>query len=342
MTPLASGRLLEVEGLTTELRTSHGQLRAVDGVSFGLERGEALAIVGESGSGKTLTCLSLVRLLPAVGRITKGSVRLEGEELTTKRERELRRVRGSRIAMILQDPLGSLDPVYTVGNQLAEAIRLERPRPTRRDVRERSVRALERVHIPQPERRLRSYPFEFSGGMRQRVAAAIALARDPALLVADEPTTALDVTTQRQFLELLADLRRERGMGLLLVTHDLGIVRDVCDRVAIMYAGRIVETGTVEEVFAGPRHPYTRALLAAVPRLSGPRVGRLTQIDGEPPDLVLSPPGCRFAPRCPFAADLCHREYPPAAGDPARFAACWLQVPDPPAGAPRKSWEGRL
>ena len=331
-----SAPLLRVEGLTTDLSTSHGPLRAVDGVSFELGRGEALALVGESGSGKTMTCLSLVRLLPAVGRITSGSIELEGEELTTKSERALRRIRGDRIAMILQDPLGALDPVYTVGNQLAETFRLERPRPRRRDVRARSVAALDRVHIQDPVRRLRSYPFEFSGGMRQRVSAAIALARDPALLIADEPTTALDVTTQRQFLDLLDELRRERGMGLLLVTHDLGIVREVCDRVAIMYAGRIVETGTVEGVFARPAHPYTRALLAAIPRLSGERTERLAQIDGEPPDLVQLPPGCRFAPRCPHATDLSRREEPPTVVGPASSVACWLHVPDAPAGAPRE------
>ena len=326
--------LLEVAGLTTDLSTSLGTLRAVDGVSFQVARGEALALVGESGSGKTLTCLSLVRLLPAVGRVVAGSVRLEGEELTTKSDRELRRIRGKRISMILQDPLGSLDPVYTVGNQLGETLRLERPRPSRAAVRTRSVAALERVHIAEPERRLRSYPFEFSGGMRQRVSAAIALARDPALLIADEPTTALDVTTQKQFLALLDELRRTQGMGLLLVTHDLGIVREVCDRVAIMYAGRIVETGTVEDVFARPAHPYTRALLAAVPRLSGERRPRLAQIDGEPPDLLDPPTGCRFAPRCPHAAELCVREYPPTVAAEGTSAACWLHVPDPPAGAP--------
>jgi len=328
--------LLRVDGLTAEPSTSAGPLRAVDGVSLEVERGEALALVGESGSGKTMLCLSLVRLLPAVGRITAGSIELEGEELTAKSDRALRRVRGRRIAMVLQDPLGSLDPVYTIGNQLAETFRLERPRPARAEVRARSIEALERVHIPDAARRLRSYPWEFSGGMRQRVAAAIALARDPALLVADEPTTALDVTTQRQFLDLLAELRRERGMGLLLVTHDLAIVREVCDRVAIMYAGQLVETGTVEGVFARPAHPYTRALLAAIPRLSGERTTRLAQIDGEPPDLVRPPAGCRFAPRCRHATDVSRRLEPPTVAGPASSVACWLHVPDAPDGAPRE------
>jgi oligopeptide/dipeptide ABC transporter ATP-binding protein len=329
--------LLAVEGLTTDLRTSTGVLRAVDGVSFELERGEALALVGESGSGKTLTCLSIVRLLPAVGSIVGGSVRLEGEELTTKSDREFRSIRGGRIAMILQDPLGSLDPVYTVGDQLAETLRLDRPRPSRLEVRARSLDALKRVQIAEPKQRLRSYPFELSGGMQQRVAAAIALARNPALLIADEPTTALDVKTQKRFLDLLSNLRREQGMGLLLVTHDLGIVRDVCDRVAIMYAGRIVETGGVEDVFARPRHPYTRALIAALPRLSGERVRRLAQIDGEPPDLLAPPPGCRFAPRCPFATALCVREYPPTVAADGATVSCWVHVPDAPAGAPREA-----
>jgi len=331
---MAPQPLLRVEGLTTDLATSHGMLRAVDDVSFEIERGEALALVGESGSGKSMTCLSLVRLLPDVGRITAGSVAFEGEELTAKSERELRRIRGKKIAMILQDPLSSLNPVFTVGNQLGETLRLERPRPSRAVVREQSIEALRRVHIPEPDRRLRSYPFEFSGGMRQRVTAAIALARDPKLLIADEPTTALDVTTQRQFLELLAELRRKRQMGLLLITHDLGIVREICDRVAIMYAGRIVETGLVERVFARPAHPYTRALLAAIPSISGKRTPRLAQIDGEPPDLIPPPLGCRFAPRCVYGTELCRREYPPMTTDAGDSVACWLHVVSPPPGAP--------
>ena len=331
---MSSPPLLRVEGLTTDLATSHGTLRAVDDVSFEIERGEALALVGESGSGKSLTCLSLVRLLPAVGRITAGSIALDGEELSTKSDRELRRIRGKQIAMILQDPLSSLNPVFTIGNQLGEAFRLERPRLSRAAVREKSIEALRRVDIPEPDRRLRSYPFEFSGGMCQRVTAAIALARDPKLLIADEPTTALDVTTQHQFLELLTKLRRERQMGLLLITHDLGIVREVCDRVAIMYAGRIVETGTVERVFARPAHPYTRALLAAIPSIAGDRKPRLAQIDGEPPDLIPPPVGCRFAPRCVWSTELCRREYPPLETDTGGSVACWLHVPSPPPGAP--------
>lgn len=329
--------LLRVERLTTDIATPLGALRVVDDVSFEIEAGEALALVGESGSGKSITCLSLVRLLPPTASIVAGVIVLEGEELSTKSNREMRRVRGKQIAMILQDPLSSLNPVFTVGNQLAETLRLERPKPGRGVVREQSIEALERVHIPDPARRLRSYPFEFSGGMCQRVTAAIALARNPKLLIADEPTTALDVTTQRQFLDLLTETRRERQMGLLLVTHDLGIVRETCDRVAIMYAGQIVETGTAEGVFARPAHPYTRALLAAIPSISGERRSRLAQIEGEPPDLRPPPSGCRFAPRCPAATDLCRTVPPPVIATDGGSVACWLHAPEAPDGAPVES-----
>ncbi len=324
--------LLAVEGLTTEIATPYGVLRPVDGITLELREGEALGLVGESGSGKSMTCLSLVRLLPKGARIIGGSVVLDGEELVTKSEHEMRRIRGKKIAMILQDPLGSLNPVYTVENQLAEAVRLGRPRPSRSAVRKRSIAALRRVHIPAAERFLRSYPFELSGGMQQRVTAAIAVAREPRLLIADEPTTALDVSTQRQFLELLEKLRKEQRMGLLLVTHDLGIIGEVCDRVAIMYAGRIVETGSIDQVFSRPAHPYTRALLSALPSLDGERRRRLGQIEGEPPDLALLPPGCRFAPRCAWRAEICDCTYPPTTAAEGATVACWLHGPDPLVG----------
>ncbi len=320
--------ILAVENLTTRIRTRAGSFNAVDGVTFSLARGESLGLVGESGSGKSMTCLSVVGLLPKrAADVVDGSVRLDGRDLRTLSERALRRVRGDEIAMILQDPLLSLNPVFTVGSQVAEAVRLERPRPRRAEVRARSVAELARVHIPSPEQRLRSYPFQFSGGMRQRVAAAIAIARSPKVLIADEPTTALDVTTQRQFLDLLSELRRDEQMALLLVTHDLGLVRESCDRVAIMYAGRIVEHGPVERVFRAPAHPYTRALLESIPTLDGPRRARLTQIAGEPPDMHALPAGCRFAPRCPYADERGHAAYPPDADVPGGgAAACWLQV----------------
>jgi oligopeptide/dipeptide ABC transporter ATP-binding protein len=319
--------LLEVENLTTRIATRGGAFNAVDGVSFALDRGEALGLVGESGSGKSMTCLSLVRLLPKrAAQIVDGSVRLDGQDLTALPERSLRRLRGSEIAMILQDPLLSLNPVFTIGSQVAEAVRLERPRPRRDEVRARTIAELARVHIPSPEQRLGSYPFQFSGGMRQRVAAAISIARGPKLLIADEPTTALDVTTQRQFLDLLTELRREDEMALLLVTHDLALVRETCDRVAIMYAGRIVEHGPVGRVFDAPSHPYTRALLESIPSLTGARRARLTQIAGEPPDMHELPVGCRFAPRCPFADERGRASYPPSFAVPGGGeAACWLQ-----------------
>ncbi len=324
---MTEGPVLAVEGLTTRISTRVGSFAAVDRVSFELYAGEALGLVGESGSGKTMTCLSLVRLLPkGTARIVAGSVTLNGEDLLAKSEGELRRLRGRQIAMILQDPLTSLNPVFTIGSQVGEAVRLERPRPARATVRARVVEALRRVRIPSPELRLRSYPFQFSGGMRQRVTAAIAIARKPRVLIADEPTTALDVTTQRQFLALLDELRREERMALLLVTHDLGIVAETCDRVAIMYAGRIVETGPVERVFSAPAHPYTQALLGSIPDLHTPRQRRLVQIDGEPPDMLSLPSGCRFAPRCPLAHERC-AEYPPeTAVDGGGSVNCWLHA----------------
>lgn len=304
--------LLEVAGLTTDLATSAGTLRAVDGVDFEVARGEALALVGESGSGKTMTCLSLVRLLPPVGRITAGSVRLEGEELTTKSDRAFRRLRGSRVSMILQDPLGSLDPVYTIGNQLAETIRLDRPRPARAEVRARSVEALTRVHITEPERRLRSYPFEFSGGMRQRVSAAIALARDPALLIADEPTTALDVTIQAQIVEVLKAAQRETHAATILITHDLGLIAELADRVIVMYAGRVVEHSDVFAMFKQPGHPYTVGLMNSLARLDADQEW-LEPIPGQPPSLVYPPPGCAFHPRCKLSQGrmICRTDVPP-------------------------------
>jgi len=318
--------VLEVRGLTTRIRTRSGSFAAVDGVSFEIAPAEALALVGESGSGKSMTCLSLVRLLPPAVEEASGSVRLDGEELTEKSPAEMRRIRGRDLAMILQDPLESLNPVIPIGRQVAESVRLDSPRPPRAAVRERVVGLLRRVRIPGAEHRLRSYPFQFSGGMRQRVTAAIAIARQPKVLIADEPTTALDVTTQRQFLDLLDELRREDGLALLLVTHDLGLVAETCDRVAIMYAGRIVEHGTVQRVFSEPAHPYTRALLDSLPELGGERLRRLPQIAGEPPDMHALPPGCRFAPRCPFAHDRCGSEYPPETQLEDGAVACWLAV----------------
>jgi oligopeptide/dipeptide ABC transporter ATP-binding protein len=316
--------LLAVRDLCTYVFTADGIVKAVDGISFTVARGEAMGLVGESGCGKSMTCHSIIRLLPPAARTVGGSILLDGEDLLAKSGAEMLAYRGKKIAMILQDPLMSLDPVFTVGNQVGEVFHLEDPHSSREAVRRRSVEILKRVKIPSAERRLRNYPFEFSGGMRQRVVAAMAVARAPELLIADEPTTALDVTIQDQFLRLLKEMQTESRMGLILVTHNLGIVAEVCDSVAIMYAGRIVESGSVARVYSEPAHPYTRGLMEALPKL-GVRTRRLFQIEGEPPSLSRLPSGCHFHPRCTFAMDVCRKEYPPLnelSSD--GYAACWL------------------
>lgn len=328
--------LLVVRNLRTWVHTRRGIVRAVDGASFAIHRGEALGLVGESGSGKSITCHSILRLEPRPAAVIEGGeVLLEGQDLLRRRLSTMRDIRGRRIGMILQDPLNSLNPVATIGSQLMEAFRLSDRGASRAELRARACAALERVGIQAATVRIDAYPFEFSGGMRQRVVAAIAMARQPDLLIADEPTTALDVTTQDRFLELLTRLRRETGMSLLLVTHDLGIVAETCDRVAVMYAGRVVETATTEQLFRAPRHPYTRALLEAIPNLHGPRRRRMFQIEGEPPDLMHPGSGCRFAPRCPHADTRCHEQYPPdvkfSSGDQV---ACWLHVTGPRSSGP--------
>jgi oligopeptide/dipeptide ABC transporter ATP-binding protein len=318
--------LLSVENLKTYFFTRAGVVKAVDGVTFSVNAGEALGIAGESGSGKSITCLSIVRLVPKpAGRIIAGKILFQGEDILLKKEEEMKNWRGKIIAMILQDPLTSLNPVFTIGNQVGEAFKLEGNR-RRKTITQRVIDILNRVKIPSVERRLGDYPFQFSGGMRQRVLAAMAIAREPKLLIADEPTTSLDVTIQHQFLRLLKEMQRQANMGLILVTHDLGIVAETCDRVAIMYAGRIVETGPVEKVFHQPAHPYTDALMKALPKL-GRKGKRLYQIEGEPPNLLNLPPGCSFSPRCPKVMDICREGCPPmmpVSGDGS--AACWLLV----------------
>ena len=315
--------LLSVEDLKTYVFTPNGIVRAVDGVSFTLEPGQAMGLVGESGCGKSMTCHSIIGLLPTSARTIGGRIMFDGEDLLAKPEKEMTSHRGKKIGMILQDPLMSLNPVFTVGNQVAEVFRLDSPHASRDSVNRKVVEVLTRVKIPSAERRLRNYPFEFSGGMRQRVVAAMAMARSPKLLIADEPTTALDVTIQDQFLRLLRDMQTESQMALILVTHNLGIVAEVCHTVAIMYAGRIVEYGSVERVYNQPAHPYTRGLMDALPKI-GVRRRRLFQIEGEPPDLCGLPPGCRFHPRCTLATPECRRGYPPMTELPAGgCAACW-------------------
>jgi oligopeptide/dipeptide ABC transporter ATP-binding protein len=313
--------LLSVEDLKTYFYTNMGTVKAVDGVSFCLRAGEALGLAGESGCGKSITCLSILRLVPQpAGQIVGGKVVFEGEDLLAKEAGEMTRWRGSKISMILQDPLMSLNPVYTIGDQVGEAFRLDK---VKRGVTQRVIEVLGKVKIPSPAERLGAYPFQFSGGMRQRTAAAIAIARSPKLLIADEPTTSLDVTIQAQFLRLLKEIQQRNKMALILVSHDLSIVAEICDRVAIMYAGRIVESGTTKRVYENPGHPYTQALMQAIPRL-GEKRRRLFQIEGEPPNLARLADGCSFHPRCREAMDICRVEYPPAfnMGDDG-YATCW-------------------
>jgi oligopeptide/dipeptide ABC transporter ATP-binding protein len=329
--PGAAGDVvLELRDLHAHLSTGWGVVRAVDGVSLALREGETLGLVGESGCGKTMTALSILRLLPRpAGRIVKGQILLEGEDLTAKSDREMRRVRGRRIAMILQDPQTSLNPVFTIGNQLVEAFRVHLVEGVRALMR-RAEEALRQVRVAAPSQRLRDYPHQMSGGMKQRVVGAIATAGAPRVLIADEPTTALDVTIQLQYLTLLREIQARTRLAMLFITHDFGIVARMCDRVAVMYAGRIVESGPMRDLFAAPRHPYTQALMAAVPKMNA-RPKRLVAIDGQPPALQRLPPGCRFAERCRYADDRCRREYPPAfTVGPAHEAACWLAEPSAP------------
>jgi oligopeptide/dipeptide ABC transporter ATP-binding protein len=323
--------VLEVRGLRAYLYTRWGIVRAVDGVSFALREGETLGLVGESGCGKTMTGLSLVRLLPEpAGRIVEGQVLLDGEDLVTKSESEMRRVRGRRVSMILQDPQTSLNPVFTIGDQILEALRLHR-HDGEGSLTSRAEEALRRVKVAAPEQRMRAYPHQLSGGMKQRVVGAIAVAGEPRVLIADEPTTALDVTIQLQYLALLREIQARTRLAMLFITHDFGIVARMCDRVAVMYAGRIVESGPTRALFRTPRHPYTEALMASVPRLEGP-VGRLPSIEGQPPPLHDLPNGCRFADRCAHVDDRCRREYPPTMPvGPAHEAACWRIEPSPPS-----------
>ena len=324
---------LSVRGLTTRFPGPRGALTAVDSVDFDLASGEILGLVGESGSGKSVTLRSLLRLVRAPSEVD-GRVVWQGRDLLALPERDLRRVRGREIAMIFQEPMTALNPVLTIGRQIDEALRAH----TALGARERHGRAtelLDLVGIPAPEARLADYPHQFSGGMRQRAMIAIALAGEPQLLLADEPTTALDVTIQDQILRLILDLRDRFAMGVILVTHDLGVVAQTCDRVAVMYAGRIVETGAVASVFARPRHAYTRGLLGSVPR-GGAERQPLLSIEGTPPSLGAMPRGCAFHPRCSFAIELCRREVPPLdVVAPEQMAACWHHAAVAAAGASR-------
>jgi len=324
----AAPSVLEVEGLKTYFFVRQGIVKAVDDVSFSLKAGEKLAIVGESGCGKSMTALSILRLVPdPPGRIVAGSVRLDGKDLLKLPESEMRKVRGNQISMIFQEPMTSLNPVLSIGNQIGEALMLHQ-HLSRGDAFDKAVELLKLVKIPEPARRAREYPHQLSGGMRQRAMTAMALACNPKVLLADEPTTALDVTIQAQILDLILELQERLGTAVVLITHDLGVVAETAQRVIVMYGGKKVEEALVDDLFEQPRHPYTQGLLAAIPRLDAlsgeQQAGRLKEIPGMVPALVNLPKGCTFAPRCSFATEICRSEFPPyEAKAPGHLAACW-------------------
>ena len=316
--------VLSVENLTVQFPTRRGTLTAVDSISFSIAPGEVLGVVGESGAGKSMTGLAVIGLLEPPGRISGGAVRLEGSRIDNLRHEELRKIRGRKIGVIFQDPLTSLNPLYSVGQQLEETILTHLPL-NRNQARERALALLREVGIPAPEARYDNYPHHFSGGMRQRVVIALALAADPQLLIADEPTTALDVSIQAQIIQLLKRLAAERGAAVMLITHDMGVIAETAQRVAVMYAGRIVEIGPVREVIHAPRHPYTVGLMGSIPRISAEQT-KLAQIDGAMPRLNAIPPGCAFNPRCPRRFERCLLERPALLQAGASRAACWLHA----------------
>jgi oligopeptide/dipeptide ABC transporter ATP-binding protein len=326
--------LLEVRALRTEFRTDDGSFPAVDGVSFSVEAGKTLAIVGESGCGKSVTALSIMGLVPdPPGRITGGSIRFEGHELVGASKRELLDLRGNGMAMIFQEPMTSLNPAFTIGDQIVEGLLRHRELP-RADAQARAIEVLRQVRIPAPEQRFHEYPHKLSGGMRQRAMIAMALACRPRLLIADEPTTALDVTIQAQIIELMRTLQAETGTAVILITHDLGVVAEVADEVVVMYAGKVVERASAPVLFDQPQHPYTVGLLGSIPRLDVQRQ-RLASIEGQVPDPLRRPPGCSFADRCPFAVAQCRAEVPPLKNvGAAHQSACWRAPLDPDALVP--------
>ncbi|MBM3959144.1 MAG: ABC transporter ATP-binding protein [SAR202 cluster bacterium] len=315
--------ILQVKDLRTYFTTRWGTVKAVDGVSFDLRKGETLGIVGESGSGKSVTSLSVMRLVPSPpGHIVGGQVILDGVDLLQLSESEMSKVRGDKVSMILQDPMTALNPVFNVENQVGEAIRIHQGLRGK-GLLDKIIDALRKVRIPAPETRIKDYPHQLSGGMRQRVVGAIGISCEPLVLIADEPTTSLDVTIQAAYLRLLKEIQAETGLAIIFITHDFGIVAKMCDRVAVMYAGKIVEFGDVRQIFNHPTHPYTEALLSSVPKLEE-KTDRLYAIAGQPPALYNLPPGCSFAPRCPYVADRCKEEYPPMFSSEERHVtACW-------------------
>ncbi len=320
---MAQHPLLEVQDLRTYFHTKSGVVKAVDGVSFTLEAGETLGIAGESGCGKSMTALSIMGLVPQpAGRIEGGKVLLSGEDLLTKSRQEMQAIRGKELGMILQDPMTSLNPLFTVGNQLVETLR-QHTQSLAGGLRQRALELLQQVKIASPEVRLRDYPHQMSGGMRQRVVGAIAISGTPKVLIADEATTSLDATIQYQYLQLLKEIQQETGLAIIFITHDFGIVAKMCDKVVVMYAGRVVESAGVRDLFNDPAHPYTEALMRSVPDVDED-VDYLYAIDGQPPALDQLPEGCSFAPRCPYVFDRCHSEAPiPLSAGPGHTATCW-------------------
>lgn len=326
-----SEKLLEVKQLKTSFFTHVGEVKAIRGIDFHLNKGEAIGIVGESGSGKSVTSLSIMKLLLNPGRIIGGNILFNGEDLANKSDKEMQNIRGNEISMIFQDPMTSLNPVYTIGNQIVEAI-MKHQKISKADANKKAVDMLRLVGIPSPEKRINQYPHEFSGGMRQRAMIAMALSCEPQLLIADEPTTALDVTIQAQILELMKDLKDRLNTSIILITHDLGVVVDVCSRIIVMYGGLIMEEGTSEEIFYDPKHPYTLGLLKSIPKITEKAdKQRLIPIDGTPPDLLKPPQGCPFAPRCDYAMKICVQECPPySMTSPTHRSMCHLLHPDAP------------
>ena len=320
--------LLEVIDLRTSFFTPSGEVKAVDGVSFTLDEGAVLGIVGESGSGKSVTAYSILQILTHPGRIVSGSVKFRGQELVGISENEMRKIRGNKISIIFQDPMTSLNPTFTIGNQLVETILLHTDR-NKEQAQARAIEMLSLVGINEPERRLRQYAYELSGGMRQRVMIAMALACEPDILIADEPTTALDVTIQAQILELMTELQRKLGMAIILITHDLGVVAGMCDEVIVMYAGHLIERGKADDIFYEPAHEYTKGLMRSLPRMEDDGSEKLVPISGTPVDMLAVPPGCPFSPRCASAMQICLTQRPEecAINDPHRhISACWLNV----------------
>lgn len=319
-----SEKLLEINDERLSFFTPAGEVKALNGVSFSMEEGEVLGIVGESGSGKSVTAYSIMGLTAYPGKLIGGTIRFNGHQIDQMTEKEFRKIRGNEVSIIFQDPMTSLNPVYTIGNQIVEVIQLHTEK-TKQEAAERARELLELVGINEPEKRLKQYPHELSGGMRQRVMIAIALACEPKLLIADEPTTALDVTIQAQILELMQELRQKLGMSIIMITHDLGVVASMCEKIAVMYAGHIVEYGTADEIFYEPHHEYTKGLIKSIPKLNVEQTERLVPIEGQPVDLLNPPAGCPFAPRCASCMKICLHEMPPKTElSDTHYSHCWL------------------